>query len=216
MRIAILAPLFAASLALAASPVTIIGLDAAALAKDGGNGGGNGGGHSESHGGGNGNGNSNQGNGSGSLKSQGGDKGKSGEAHGKSENNSGKSENAKSGKTVTTREKNVSAQLAGLNSLNRNYKALMHTSDPRMTAISAYAMAYARYEIANGTEPSPDDPLLGDDALEDALASATKSGEISPAAFDRAKTILGVGDANGKIDQIRESLENSASTTTQE
>ena len=77
-------------------------------------------------------------------------------------------------------------------------------------------MAYARYEIANGTEPSSDDPLLGDDALEDALASATKSGEISPAAFDRAKTILGVGDANGKIDQIRESLENSASTTTQQ
>jgi hypothetical protein len=86
----------------------------------------------------------------------------------------------------------------------------MHTSDPRMTAIAAYAMAYAQYEIDNGTEPLEDDPVLGDDALEDALASATKSGEVTPGVLQRAKAILGVGDANGKIDQIRVSLEAAA------
>ncbi|EPE97144.1 hypothetical protein RGCCGE502_16290 [Rhizobium grahamii CCGE 502] len=85
----------------------------------------------------------------------------------------------------------------------------MHTSDPPMTAISAFAIAYAQYELDNGTEPSADDPVLGDDALEDALASAMKSGELSPAALDRAKAILGVGEADGTIDQILGALKNS-------
>ncbi|MGO6819931.1 hypothetical protein ACCS67_34685, partial [Rhizobium brockwellii] len=85
-----------------------------------------------------------------------------------------------------------------------------------INAIAAYAVAYAQYELDNGLEPAADDPRLGDQALEDALASATKTGEVSPAVFDEAKTILGVGDANGKIDQIRTSLENSAATTSDE
>ncbi|MBB3319994.1 hypothetical protein FHT76_007424 [Rhizobium sp. BK176] len=58
-----------------------------------------------------------------------------------------------------------------------------------MTAIAAYAVAYARYEIDNGVEPSEDDPILGDEALEDALASASKTGEVSPAVLDQAKAI---------------------------
>ncbi len=74
-----------------------------------------------------------------------------------------------------------------------------------MTAIAAYATAYAQYELDNGTEPASDDPILGDDALEEALA-ATKTGIVSPAVLNEAKTILGVGDAVGKIDQIRDSL----------
>ncbi|NKM59418.1 hypothetical protein GFL21_33990, partial [Rhizobium anhuiense] len=173
--------------------------------------GGNGGGH----GGGNGNsgshGNGNQGSGSthGSSKSSG-VKGKSTEAGSKS-----KSAKADGTKTVT-KEKNLSAQMAGLNSLKRNYRALMHTSDPRMTAIAAYAMAYAQYELDNGIEPAADDPLLGDEALEDALASATKTGQVSPAVLAEAKSILGVGEANGKIDQIRASLENAAPETSEE
>ncbi len=211
MRIATLASLAALSLALAASPATIAGIDMTAQAKSGGTGGGNGGGNGGGHGGGSGNsgnhGSSSQGSASthGNSKSQG-VKGKSTEAASKS----------KSVKADETKEKNLSAQLAGLNSLKRNYKALMHTSDPRMTAIAAYAVAYAQYELDNGIEPAADDPLLGDQALEDALASATKTGEVSPAVLDEAKTILGVGDANGKIDQIRSSLENAAPATSDE
>ncbi|MFF0950296.1 hypothetical protein ACFYE9_22280 [Rhizobium leguminosarum] len=217
MRTATLASLALLSLALAASPVTIAGIDMAALAKSGGNGGGNSGGNGGGggHGGGGGNsgdyGSNSQGSGSthGSSKSQG-VKGKSSEA-------ASKSKSVKADETkVSTKEKNLSAQLAGLNSLKRNYKALMHTSDPRMTAISAYAMAYAQYELDNGIEPAADDPLLGDEALEDALASATKAGEVSPAVLNQAKTILGVGEANGKIDQIRTSLENAAPATSDE
>lgn len=104
------------------------------------------------------------------------------------------------------KERRASTELAGLNSLNRSYKAYLHTSDPRMTAISAYAVAYAQYELDNGVEPSESDPILGDQALEDALASATKTGEVSPATLEMAKSILGVGDAEGKIDQIRATL----------
>ncbi|MBY3152069.1 hypothetical protein HFO56_06745 [Rhizobium laguerreae] len=208
MRIATLASLAALSLVLAASPATIAGIDITAQAKSGGNGGGNGGGHGGSGNSGN-HGSSSQGSGSTHGKSQGA-KGKSTEAASKS-----KSDKADE-KKVNTKEKNLSAQLAGLNSLKRNYKALMHTSDPRMTAIAAYAMAYAQYELDNGIEPAADDPLLGDEALEDALASATKTGEVSPAVLSQAKTILGVGDANGKIDQIRTSLENAAPATSDE
>ncbi|ANL34854.1 hypothetical protein [Rhizobium phaseoli] len=213
MRIATLASLAALSLAVAASPATIVGLDMAALAKDGGNGGGHGGGggngNGGGHGGGNGNGGShNSGSDHGNSKSQ--------SVRGKSSEAPGKSKSDKTDTATSKKEKNLSAQMAGLNSLKRNYRALMHTSDPRMAAISAYAVAYAQYEIDNGIEPAADDPLLGDQALEDALASATKTGEVSPAALDKAKTILGVGDADGKIDQIRTSLENAASTTSDE
>ncbi|TAU53731.1 hypothetical protein ELI43_13465 [Rhizobium leguminosarum] len=211
MRIATLASLAALSLALAASPATIAGIDMTALAKNGGNGGGNGGGHGGGSGNSGNHGSSSQGGSSthGNSKSQG-MKGKSTEA-------TSKSKSAKADETKTgTKEKNLSAQLAGLNSLKRNYKALMHTSDPRMTAIAAYAVAYAQYELDNGIEPAADDPLLGDQALEDALASATKTGEVSPAVLEEAKTILGVGDANGKIDQIRTSLEDAAPVTSDE
>ncbi|MGO7976106.1 hypothetical protein ACC705_34775, partial [Rhizobium ruizarguesonis] len=62
-------------------------------------------------------------------------------------------------KADETKEKNLSAQLAGLNSLKRNYKALMHTADPRMTAIAAEAVAYAQYELDNGIEPAAEDPM---------------------------------------------------------
>ncbi|MBY5581389.1 hypothetical protein [Rhizobium leguminosarum] len=215
MRIATLASLAALSLALAASPVTIAGIDIAALAKSGGNGGGNSGGNGG--GGGHGGGSGNSGNHGSSSQGSGSTHGKSQGAKGKSTEAASKSKSDKTDeKKVSTKEKNLSAQLAGLNSLKRNYKALMHTSDPRMTAIAAYAMAYAQYELDNGIEPAADDPLLGDEALEDALASATKTGEVSPAVLSQAKTILGVGDANGKIDQIRTSLENAAPATSDE
>lgn len=233
MRIATFASIAALSMIMASSPLTTTGFDIAAMAKGGGDGGGNGGGSGEGNGGGSGSGNGggngggqsgsheNRGHQSGSSqpgssqtgkssrdgsKSGSGAKGKSGEAKAKSLS----AKNA----AADIRQKNPASELAGLNSLNRSYKAYMHTSDPRMTAIAAYAMAYARFELDNGIEPAIDDPVLGDAALEDALAAATRSGEVSPAAFDEAKTILGVGEADGKIDQIRESLSYSAPTST--
>ncbi len=192
-------------LAVCVVPLAVAGFACTAMAKDG-NGGGKGGGH----GGGGGNAGGNHGNSGGQAGSSTHGtspsrgniaKGKSGEASDHSRG--GKAERATS---LTTNERKASAELAGLNSLNRNYKAYLHTSDPRMKAISAYAVAYAQYELDNGTEPSENDPILGDQALQDALASATTTGEISSVALQRAKSILGVGEAEGKIDQIRATL----------
>ena len=211
MRIATFASIAALSMIMASSPLTMTSFDIAAMAKGGG--GGNGGGQSGSHENRGNQGGGSQGGGShagGSLrdgsKSGNATKGKSGEAKVKS----------LSAKKTTDdiEQKNVHAELAGLNSLNRSYKAYMHTSDPRMTAIAAYATAYAQFELDNGFEPATDDPVLGDAALEDALEDASRTGQLSPAAFEEAKTILGVGEADGKIDQIRESLSYSAPTST--
>ncbi|NKE90551.1 hypothetical protein HER20_29040 [Rhizobium sp. BUS002] len=82
----------------------------------------------------------------------------------------------------------------------------MNTADPRMAAISAFATAYAQYELANGAAPPADDPALGDAALAAALASATKTGTVSPEALSWAKDTLGVGTAVGTIDQMRETM----------
>ncbi|OWO93367.1 hypothetical protein B5E41_18965 [Rhizobium esperanzae] len=102
--------------------------------------------------------------------------------------------------------KKPAAQLAGLNSLKRNFHALMKTADPRMAAIAAYATAYAQYELANGVAPPADDPVLGDAALTAALASATKTGTLTPEALAWAKDTLGIGTAVGTIDQMRDAL----------
>jgi len=166
-------------------------------------------------GGGNGNGGGNSGSSHGGSSSQ--------SSSGKGSAHSGKSEKANATKqTVTTKgaakkmlsakapaekpEKKPAAELAGLNSLKRNYHALMNTADPKMAAISAFAVAYAQYELTNGIAPPADDPVLGDAALEAALASATKTGTVTPDALSWAKDTLGVGSAVGKIDQIRESM----------
>jgi len=200
MRITTLASMAALYLAVAASPLTVAGFDIAAMAKNG-NGGGNGGGNGSGNGGGN------RDNSGGPGRSSPHDNSK---AHGDTaKGNSGEagsqSQSRKAGREATVSKRKAS-DLAGLNSLNRSYKAYLHTSDPRMSAISAYAVAYAQYELHFGAEPSVDDPILGDQALKDALTSATKTAEVSPAALARAKSVLGVGDANGKIDQIRATL----------
>ncbi|PDV85113.1 hypothetical protein CO652_28695 [Rhizobium sp. H4] len=75
-----------------------------------------------------------------------------------------------------------------------------------MAAISAFATAYAQYELANGAAPPADDPALGDAALAAALASATKTGTVSPEALSWAQDALGVGAAVGTIDQMRETM----------
>ncbi|WP_018899587.1 hypothetical protein [Rhizobium sp. 2MFCol3.1] len=203
MRITILASMTALSLAVCAVPLAVAGFACTAMAKDG-NGGGNGGGH----GGGGGYGGASHGNSGGQAGSSahGTSPSRGSIAKGKSREASDHPRGSKAERatSLTTKERKASAELAGLNSLNRNYKAYLHTSDPRMKAISAYAVAYAQYELDNGIEPSENDPILGDQALQDALALATTTG--GSVALQRAKSILGVGEAEGKIDQIRATL----------
>ncbi|WP_028745090.1 hypothetical protein [Rhizobium mesoamericanum] len=109
-------------------------------------------------------------------------------------------------RVATTSAKAPKSEFAGMNSLNRNFHAYMHSNDPRMAAVSAYVMAYAEFEAENGTDAIPTDPALSDEALRDALSGFTKDGVVTDAALARAKDILGVGPAVGKIDQIRDTL----------
>lgn len=46
-----------------------------------------------------------------------------------------------------TKERNFRAKLAGLNSLNRNYHAYLNSNDPRMTAVRAYVLSSAEYDM---------------------------------------------------------------------
>ncbi len=175
----------ALSLAAAPAAVGMTGFATVAFAK-GGNGGGNGGG---GNGGGNGG-----GHGGGSGKSS---SGHSGE-HGKSME-----------KMQRTSKVSITSDVArtpGLRSLNRNYHAYLNSNDPRMTAVAAYALAYAEFEAANGVDAIPTDPELSDEALREALAGFAKDGVVTDATLDEAKSILGVGPEVGKIDEIRDSL----------
>ena len=110
-------------------------------------------------------------------------------------------------KSVKTVNVNAAhSKTAGINSLNRNYHAYLNSNDPRMAAVSAYAIAYAEFEAENGTNVVPSDPALSDEALRDALATFTKDGVVTDYTLYRAKDILGVGPEFGKIDQIRNTL----------
>lgn len=101
----------------------------------------------------------------------------------------------------------MKAELGGLNSLGRNYHAYMNSSDPRMAAIRDYAMAYAAFELENGIDSIPSDPTLDDEALRAALAASARPGAvIDDATLEWAKSVLGVGSATRKIDEIREAL----------
>lgn len=114
---------------------------------------------------------------------------------------------------VEKAEKMEAAEQAKLRSLNRNYHAYLNSNDPRFADVFAYARAYAEYELKYGTDALPSDPALSDEALRDALASATETSTVSDATLDRAKHILGVGDDVGKIDQIRQTLATSETET---
>ncbi|MBY5400863.1 hypothetical protein [Rhizobium leguminosarum] len=226
MRLSRILGVLCLSMSLAIAPLNIIFTDLYPAFAKGGNGGGNGGG-----GGGHGGGNSGGGHGGGSSNSGGGKGGAS--SRGKTESgrtgSTGKAAKTKSAKqTVSTKgtskkttiakapatkpAKKPAAELAGLNSLKRNFHALMKTADPRMAAIAAFSTAYAQYELTNGVAPPADDPLLGDAALTAALAAATKTGTVTPAALGWAQETLGVGTAVGTIDQMRDALAAAAPT----
>lgn len=112
----------------------------------------------------------------------------------------------KADKPATAGPKSAKSDMAGFSSLNRNYHAYMNSNDPRMAAVSAYAMKYAEFENEFGVDAVPTDPALSDEALREALESFTKGGVVTDDALDRAKDILGVGPTYGKIDQIRDTL----------
>ncbi|CAN7740195.1 hypothetical protein LJR257_006210 [Ensifer adhaerens] len=209
----------ALSLVVAPAVGGMVGAAGTALAKEGhGNSGGGGGG------GGNGNGNGgNHGGGSGSSH------GKSGTARASKDTRSGKAsasdtptwkslftrgkkgpdtakKAAKADKLTKVEPIEAGVGTPGLRSLNRNYHAYLNSNDPRMAAVSAYAIAYAEFEAENGVDAIPSDPALSDEALRDALAGFSKDGVVTDDMLDEAKDILGVGPDVGKIDQIRETL----------
>ena len=218
MRLSHIFGVLCLSTTLALSPLGIIADLSPAFAKGGGNGGGNGGGGGGNSGGSHGGGSSNSGSGKGSAHSSG--KNENGHSTGKTKSTkqtlTAKGAVKKTTSVETLAEKPAkkpAAELAGLNSLKRNYHALLNTADPKMAAIKAFATAYAQYELTNGIAPPADDPLLGDAALMAALAAATKTGTVSPEAFSWAEETLGVGPAVGKIDQIRENMAAQAPAT---
>ncbi|MGH6806315.1 MAG: hypothetical protein ACREEJ_05595 [Ensifer adhaerens] len=199
----------ALSLAVVPAAGGMVGAAGTAFAKDGhGNSGG---------GGGNGNGGS-HGGGSGSSN------GKSETARANKDSRSSKASEKSTLKSLFTRDKApdtakksakaeklakadpAGAGAPGLRSLNRNYHAYINSNDPRMAAVSAYAMAYAEFEAENGVDAIPSDPALSDEALRDALAGFSKDGVVTDDMLDEAKDILGVGPEVGKIDQIRDTL----------
>ena len=210
----------ALSLVVAPAVGGMVGAAGTALAKEGhGNSGGGGGG-------GNGNGNGNGGNhGGGSGSSH----GKSGTARASKDTRSSKAsasdtptwkslftrgkkgpdtakKAAKADKLTKVEPIEAGVGTPGLRSLNRNYHAYLNSNDPRMAAVSAYAIAYAEFEAENGVDAIPSDPALSDEALRDALAGFSKDGVVTDDMLDEAKDILGVGPDVGKIDQIRETL----------
>ena len=205
----------ALTVAVAPAAIGTFGVAGVAYAKDGnGNGGGGGGGNGGGRGG---NASSDHGK-SGDARSD--KKGKADRTDrtptlksvftfGKKSDNSIKAEKT----TKTAHVKAARSNTAGISSLNRNYHAYLNSNDPRMAAVSAYAIAYAEFEAENGTDAIPIDPALSDEALRDALASFTKDGVVTDDTLDRAKDILGVGLEFGKIDQIRDTLPEPTSDT---
>lgn len=222
------------ALALAGAPLAGIapGISDIAFAKGGnGNGGGNGGGSGGGSGGGNGGGHGKSGNhgNSGSHAKARSDSGRSGGEragtrrflqdlfkHGRKSERAATGKSGKSGKVVkaratktavpTPKPKNSQAEAAKLSSLGRNYHAYLNSNDPRMAAISAYAIAYAEFEAEFGSDVIPTDPALSDEALREAIASFTNGGEVTDATLEDVKETLGVGTPVGKIDDIREHL----------
>ncbi|MFT4183071.1 MAG: hypothetical protein QM636_14260 [Rhizobium sp.] len=89
-------------------------------------------------------------------------------------------------KAAVAKAKTSASELGSLNSLKRNYHAYMNSKDP----------------------------ALSDEALRSALADASKTGVVTDKTLAEAKDILGVGPAVGKIDQVRDALEEQSTTTT--
>jgi hypothetical protein len=155
------------ALALSFAPVLLQGLpfspDSAAIAGNGngnGGGGGNGGdnGNSGGNGGGNGGGNSDHGSGG----DNGGGHGNSAKSSdsaattGSNGNGNGRSKKgatesvvtADTGESPRAKERNLKAQLGGLNSLKRNINGLMNSSDPRMDGIREFIVASVALDAA--------------------------------------------------------------------
>jgi len=110
-------------------------------------------------------------------------------------------------------EKNLHARLAGLNSLNRNYHAYLNSQSPRFAGIFDYVRDSAEGVL------DPDDEALRQALLDAANENrVTQYGDdyVNDDVMDWAKDVLGVGEAVGKIDQVREALEEALEVDSQE
>jgi hypothetical protein len=106
-------------------------------------------------------------------------------------------------------EKNLHARLAGLNSLKRNYHAYLNSQSPRFAGIFDYVRDSAEGVL------DPDDEALRQallDAANENRVAQYGDDYINDDVMDWAKDVLGVGGAVGKIDEVRESLEDSQET----
>ncbi|TDK37103.1 hypothetical protein E2F50_09400 [Rhizobium deserti] len=188
-----------ALLASTMTPPSFTGFTVTASAKEG-NGGGNGGGNGNGNSGGQGK--SNSGNSNQAERSR--ERGSAAKRNNVEKQTSASAENERPRKAATSLPS--PSEPKGLNSLNRNYRAYLNSNDPKMAAVSAYAKAYAQYEADTGMAPSASDPALGDDALRDALGKFTGA-PIDDETLAYGKAVLGVGTAEGKIDQLRAEID---------
>ena len=182
----------ATALALVAAPMLLnqTGFsDIAAYAKDGN---GNGGGNSDGGGSDNGGGNSDHGNSGGSESNSGGN-GNGGNGNGGNGNGGGKEKKVATTEEVTSstetgkasKTKNLNAQLAGLNSLNRNINGLMNSSDPRMEQIREFIEAGAALEAAQDELAAAEQTLAGlQAAFDEYFATAVSTADLT--AYDGA------------------------------
>jgi hypothetical protein len=107
-------------------------------------------------------------------------------------------------RVLVPEDKNLHARLAGLNSLNRNYHAYLNSQSPRFSAIFDYVR-----DSADGVL-DPDDEALRQallDAANENRVAQYGDDYINDDVMDWAKDVLGVGEAVGKIDQVRDALE---------
>jgi hypothetical protein len=99
---------------------------------------------------------------------------------------------------------NLHARLAGLNSLQRNYHAYLNSQSPRFSPIFDYVRDSAEGVL------DPDDVALRQallDAANDNRVAQYGDDYLNDDVMDWSKDVLGVGDADGKIDQVRDTLE---------
>jgi hypothetical protein len=101
-------------------------------------------------------------------------------------------------------EGSLHARLGGLNSLQRNYHAYLNSQSPRFAGIFDYVRDSAEGVL------DPDDVALKQallDAANENRVAQYGDDYINDDVLDWSKDVLGVGAADGKIDQVRETLE---------
>jgi hypothetical protein len=180
--------------------------DAAAMAAKGGNGGENGSGNGGGNGGGNG---SDNGGGKSRSESASGN----GQSVGKGKKSSTAGELSTAKADGADKERNIKAQLAGLNSLKRNINGLMNSADPRLAGIRQFVVASAQAEAALADARAAEDALNG--AKSDYMALVRELGlsgyaDYSPSALqtrlNQVESLLSADPSNADLIAEQEAL----------